>query len=240
MRCISNWRFTVASLIGNLLASAAFAQLVEVPSLPDFGDSNNLAPFSSSEPMRYQQIYSASAFPHGGIIDKINFRHNEGSANVHGPIDFDLQVAISYAATTVATVSPVFAENIGDNFTIVFDGILTESHSAPGSPVFGFVLDVSDTFVYNPAHGDLLVQILRRHELQRAPTFDASFQAQQQVTTRVYAASLDAETGEVGLGFGDNQLYGLVTQFEFLPVPEPASLALAAVAATFLPRRRRT
>src|SRR5436190_166509 len=119
----------LASLMTALTGSA---QLVEIPNFSEFGNSNNLMPFSVSfDTARYQQIYSAGAFPYGGIIDKINFRHNEGGANVHGPTDFDVQVAFAYAATTVGTASPVFSDNIGDDFTVVFDEVITRSYSGP-------------------------------------------------------------------------------------------------------------
>ena len=50
-------------------------QLIQVP-FSGFGDVANAYPLSLG-PARYQQIYSASAFPYGGTIDKIMFRNEE-------------------------------------------------------------------------------------------------------------------------------------------------------------------
>src|SRR5688572_17020080 len=130
-----------------LFALPAGAQLVQVPDLSGFGNRNTRVPFSVVRPMRYQQIYFASAFPQGGIIDKIMFRNDEQLGANYGPTDIDLQIAFAYAATTGGPPSATFANNIGDNFTIVLDGVITESYSGPaGQTSFDFVLDVANTF----------------------------------------------------------------------------------------------
>jgi hypothetical protein len=209
----------ICFLAGLLAALPAGAQLVQVPNLSGFGNSNNLAPFLA--PMTYQQIYVSSAFPHGGIIDKIMFRYDEVFGKKNG-IDADLQIAFAYAATTVATASPTFADNIGDDVTIVLDGRVTESNVSSLPPTgFGLIFDVADTFHYDPSRGDLLVQFLVRQS--RLLVLDASDVPQQNVTTRIFADGFDTTTGRVGLGdFGPGP-YGLVTQFQF--VPESSAIA---------------
>jgi hypothetical protein len=91
------------------LPSNAFADVVQVPNLPGFGNTQNTLPFSGFGQTRYQQIYAASEFPHDGIIDKIMFRHDELTDVLYGPTDIDVQVAFAYAATTVNTASTTFA-----------------------------------------------------------------------------------------------------------------------------------
>lgn len=206
------------------VALPASAQLVQVPDLSGFGNSNNFLPFSSIfGPLRYQQIYASSAFPHGGTIDKIMFRNDEDFFRTYAT-DIDIQVAFAYAATTVDTASPTFANNIGDDFTIVLDEVITESNvgSLPAA-TFDFVLDVANIFTYDTTQGDLLVQILVRDQYA-ITVFDGSDHIQQQVTTRIWSYGVNAATGQVGPGAGNSRPFGLVTQFQF--VPEPSSFAL--------------
>src|SRR4051812_13842304 len=107
----------VSMLTTFLVVCSTGAQLVQVPDLSGFGNQSNAYPFSSLiGPMRYQQIYASSAFPHGGIIDNIMFRNDKDTGRLYAPTDIDVQVAFAYAATIVRTASPTFANNIGDNF----------------------------------------------------------------------------------------------------------------------------
>src|SRR5207245_2532162 len=70
--------------------------------------------------MRYQQIYSHTEFLQGGIIDALRFRRASGQAPFTStPID--IKITLSYAARTVATASPVFADNIGPSAVTVLD-----------------------------------------------------------------------------------------------------------------------
>lgn len=224
-----------------LSALPAGAQLVQVPNLPEFGNSNNKFPFSPhSFPMRYQQIYASSAFPHGGIIDKIKFRHDQGEGMFNTyEVEIDIQVAFAYAATTVDTPSPVFDYNIGNDFTIVFDGTTFQSHQgAPPTLDFKFILDVANTFTYDPSRGDLLMQVLVRDPSADFTVFDASGSPQQNVTTRIWSLGTDATIGTIGLPCCPMGPYGLVTQFEF--IPEPSSIAqLGAMLLLMIAHRRR-
>ena len=236
-------RSVVAYVLATQLAAcSAKAQLVQVPNLPEpfFGNSNTIFPFSYGfGSLRYQQIYAANAFPNGGVIDKLMFRNDEGNGVLYGPLDIDLQIAFAYSARTVLTASPAFADNIGDDFTIVLDRVSTVSFDGSPSPyAFDFVLDVENNFNYDPLRGDLLVQILIRN--QNAFTlFDASTSTQQGVTTRIWNSTegINATTGAVGVSQVIGNLYGLVTQFEI--VPEPSTLALLAIGCAAIGYRRR-
>ena len=212
--------------------ASASGPLVQVPNLSGFGNSNNVAPFFTGfAPMRYQQIYAASAFPQGGTIDKFMFRSDEQFGSKYGPTSIDLQVAFAYAATTVNNPSTVFANNIGTDFTVVLDGVITRSNNGPlPTSSFDFVFDVANTFNYDPTKGDLLVQILARNRGLQFTSFDASLSPQQNVTARIVSdgttSGLTATTGMLN-NIDPLQPYGLVTQFEFVSVPEPSCLALA-------------
>jgi hypothetical protein len=222
------------------LAQSASAHIIQVPSLAEFGNDNNQYPFSASSPIRYQQIYAASEFDQAGLIDKIRFRYDEHVSDNYGPTAIDLQIGIAYAATTVATASPSFTDNIGDDFTIVFDGVMSWSNE-PSSPTmnFDFLLDIENTFAYDPTRGDLLLQILKR-DSNEFTGFDASTSVQQHVTQRIWNGGTNSATGYVGRGPGfDTAPFGLVTQFEFAQAPEPSTLALCLLALASLPTCRR-
>jgi hypothetical protein len=208
----------VIALFLFVISSSVSAVTVQIPNV-GAGDSANALPLSTpSGPTRYQQIYAASAFSRGGVIDQIRFRNDELYGLPYGPTSVSLQVSLAYAATTVQTASPVFANNIGNNLTVVLDGFVTLSNSGASSQTFDAVLDVSNTFSYDPSRGDLLVQILAR-EFNAFTFFDASSAAQQHVTTRIWSQfrNIDALAGEVGPGFSDHSNYGAVTEFVFVP-----------------------
>jgi hypothetical protein len=191
--------------------------LVEVPDLPGFGNRSDAVPFALSTPVRYQQIYAASEFPHGGVIDKIMFRHDELLGAIYSSSTFDLQVAFAHAVTTVHTASATFSNNIGSDFTVVLDGVITNSFSGPvGQPSFNFILDVANSFTYDPTGGDLLLQMIVR-ESDATAILDTSFNPEQFVTTRVYTTQLDQPRGMVGFAPSNQRTYGLVTQFAFVP-----------------------
>src|SRR5262249_30481362 len=133
------------------------------------GNSNNSWPFnlggSGNPSMRYQQIYMASQFPTGGLVDKIRFRQDGEFGTAFTTAGIDVQISLGYAARTVATASATFADNIGAGYVTVFDGLLTLS-SAPSSSVprpFDIVIDVADLFDYDPGQGDLLLDIRMRN-----------------------------------------------------------------------------
>ncbi|HVK17593.1 MAG TPA: S8 family serine peptidase [Fimbriiglobus sp.] len=178
------------------------------------GNTNNAWPFHigffGQPSMRYQQIYSAGAFSDSGVIDEVRFRSNGGAFSASG---IDVRIRLGYAATTVATVSPTFASNIGAGLVTVFDGLLSLSSSGVAS-LFDVVIDVADLFDYDPALGDLLLDIEVRNAAF-SQFLDASGFGQQTVTQRVFSfpGDVNATTGIVGIG--DSTPYGLVTQFGF-------------------------
>ena len=210
------------------LATAASPILVQVPHLPRPADSSNAIPLSNAD-VRYQQIYSASAFEQPGILDRFMFRTDDVDRFLYNS-DVDLQIGVGYAATTVATASSDFDANVGNSFQVLHDGAMRFSNLLVLGPNgFDFVLDVPDLFLYDPKVGDLLIEIRVRHVNDFA-FLDASTSSQQSVTTRIWSIDgIDDTSGIVGLNRNTPGPYGLVTQFEFFPIPEPSSWILAAM-----------
>jgi hypothetical protein len=151
------------------------------------------------------------------------FRRDELVGATNPNVTLDLQIAFSHAATTVHTASATFTNNIGSDFSVAFDDVVTTSLSGPiGPSSFNFVLDVANNFIYDPTLGDLLVQMIVR-DSDAEVILDSSFNPEQFVTTRIFSTDLSNPRGMVGFAPTNQRTYGLVTQFAF--VPEPSAIA---------------
>ncbi|HUW84368.1 MAG TPA: M36 family metallopeptidase [Phycisphaerae bacterium] len=202
------------------------------------GNSDNGWPFNLAlgERRRYQQIYSAAEVETSGVISAIRFRPDGDYGDPFGPTAHQVQVYLGHAATTVATASPTFADNIGPGYTLVYDGPLALSSADVGSPpAFDIIIDVNDVFSYDPAQGDLLMEV-KVVIAADSTQFDADgLSTSQTATTRISAENIDDPVGVVGLTGGE--AYGLVTMFCFgggapaatsLVSPAPAGAVNAA------------
>jgi len=173
---------------------------------------------------RYQQVYSASDFSSELDISGVTFFLTQ-SVPYSGTLGY--LDGGTYTVSLSTTSEPVdglnlsnFDANVGADNTMIFSG------SLPASVPFGgsFTLENAGTFLYNPAAGNLLMDI--------------------QITGITAPSSftlLDARNGTAGgifsradnLSTGSND-YGLVTQFDAtvpgIPainaIPEPSSIAL--------------
>jgi len=198
------------------------------------GDSANAFPFNigrygSPTSQRYQQIYAPNQFSGlGGTISQIRFRADATSGQAFPPTNMNVDIYLGYAATTTTNPSPTFANNIGPQYTMVYSGSLTLSSAATGGPPHNFdiIVDVQDSFSYDPAVGPLLLDVFM-YSRPYTTYFDAS-SASQNATARIYASgSVSDPSGTVGYN------YGLVTMFCFdgatpLELNEPAS-SMAAI-----------
>lgn len=204
-----------AGALGAVTPTAANGGVVPLANTNTDGNFNNSFPFNIGgfgiPNMRYQQIYAASQFSSAGLIDVLRFRQDPAFSNTFS-VTLDMKITLSYAARSPSTASPVFAENIGAGAVTVFDGLMTiSSPNAQTTPrPFDIVVDVANTFRYDPSLGDLLVDISMRNSPTIFVAFDAVADAQAAgVTTRIYQTNVNAPTGEVGTN-------GLVTRFDLL------------------------
>ncbi len=215
-----------AAVLGQLTVDAPVVPNANLDLVPNFSGNAFpliLDPFGIPS-MRYQQIYAADQFANGGVIDELRFRRALGTDTISN-LELDVEIRLSYAATSVLTSSANFAENVGSDVTTVYNGPLTISSSATVVPFdFDAVIDVDDTFVYDPSRGDLLVDFLVRDSNYSFPAyFEAtSYPAADDATTRIFAESVDAEWGTVGYRNYEHSPYGLVTQIAFDTPPDPA------------------
>jgi hypothetical protein len=218
------------ALVGTL--SPVNAQNVVVPNaLANVeGNANNGLPFNISAfnltSERYQQVYGSGDF--GAItgptlITAITFRPDSGGAAFNSTLP-NVQINLSTTAAAVDALSTTFANNVGANDTVVFSGALPLSSNAIGGPPHNFdiVITLQTPFLYNPANGNLLMDV-RNFGGGGTTQFDA-------VSTVGDAVSRVGTftTGNVNSPTADfSDSLGLVTQFTFsASVPEPSVVLL--------------
>jgi hypothetical protein len=188
------------------------------------GNDSNFGPFFSNS-VRYQQVFAASQFSSftGPMkITQIAFRPDGAVTDASLIARFDsVRIDLSTTKSTPSTLSTQFANNVGGDDKTVFDSFVFMNApvtGASGGPKdFTFKLAV-DPFIYDPSQGDLLLDV---RAFESGGGISAAFDAQSNspFTAHVDAASSAATSG----GFFAS---GLVTEFQFAPVPEPSSLTL--------------
>jgi hypothetical protein len=189
------------------------------------GDTGNLFPILSPQPIRYQQVYDHSQFvgfaAGGEYITQMAFR-------VHSPgIPFTasistLQVNLSTTANAADALSPTFAQNVGADDTVVFPSAAIQfstavSGPADGPQAFDLVVTFTTPFHYDPSKGNLLVDIRNSSGATHNPANDQQIDA---VSTggdgisRVYnlGDAAAATAGQTGGGF-QMDTFGAVTRF---------------------------
>jgi hypothetical protein len=176
------------------------------------GNSNNSYPFNTTT-MRYQQIYASSEFPGPVAISAVTFRL-DGDVGVTFSATYDLQINFCHAATTVATISTTFANNIGNDLTTVLDtGSLALASTFVGSPnPLDITITFTSVFHYAPSTADLLMEVKLRSKTGGASSLDAVNVGSSPKTSRINATSGPSAT--TGADDAPN-FAGLVTQFTF-------------------------
>jgi|GEM_PF-2247770 len=184
-------------------------------------DTGNLFPLFSAQPIRYQQVFASSQFSRfttgGELITSIAFRG-------HGPgIPFtatipQLQVSLSTTSKLPDGLSSTFVDNVGADATQVFSGPLQTSVTFTGGPTdFEVVINFTTPFFYDPAKGNLLLDVTNTQGGTEVPLdqqeLDGTFTLGDSVS-RVYnygnASAVVA--GQPG-GVDEKDTYGLVAQF---------------------------
>jgi len=176
--------------------------------------------------MRYQQVYAASQFfdirNEGGFIDYIAFRLDGGCGGAQGQSAASLQIDLSTTVKGPDSLSPVFAQNVGLDDTVVRGPSTFTILLGCGSTPEPFELIVLDRpFFYNPNAGNLLLDIRNYSGPNQASglALDAQNMPGDSIS-RIVAFNVNAATADVV----DSK--GFVTLFGIQPVPEPSTWAL--------------
>ena len=222
-------------LLGAINPAHAIVPTVVVPNSARTteGNTNNGYPFDLGQTgltsQRYQQLYAASQFGSGGLITQIIFRPDATSGQAFTSTLSDIQIDLSTTSAADDGLSTTFANNVGANDTVVFArGPLTLSSAFTGPPNgpkdFDIIITLTTPFLYNPAMGNLLLDV-RNFGGGSTCSFDAVFTPADGVSRVFSLTGVNATTGST-------DTLGLVTGFNI--VPEPGTAMLLAGGGTLL------
>jgi hypothetical protein len=221
--------FAASSLLLLLCAPLARADGIVVPNTLATveGNDNNFGPFFNNS-VRYQQVFSASQFPSSTgplMITQIAFRPDGSVTDPSLIIRFDsVQIDLSTTSRTPSTLSTLFASNVGADDTTVFNSFVFVNAPVtgpPGGPKDFTVSFALKPFIYDPSAGDLLLDV---RAVESGGGISAPFDAE---SNNPFTAHLDAP--DISAASGTSFATGLVTEFQFTPVPEPSTLVLASL-----------
>ncbi len=131
---------------------------------------------------------------------------------------FELRLSTTDVALNQSSL--VFAENIGPDETIVYDGPITWSTNntgpAGGPKDFDYVIEFQSPFVYEPSQGNLLLDIFAGGFIGDGEPFD--FEVSNPVTSTVTASNVNALVA--------TSRNNSANAFQFIFVPEPSSAVI--------------
>ena len=246
-----------ASLAALVFASSAPAEMADFiivpPSLENSqGGLGGTTPFAfpTTTGIRTQIVYDASLFSAVAgpqLITAIQFRPIDPTGGFFGDTLNVSNVTLRLSTTARSDenrnpLSATFADNIGADVTTVYSGPLsltTSSTMLPnGTRAFDYIIPLQNSFVYNPAAGNLLLDTnVPTGERVRGnaffgsfPRFDTTSRIDDGIYSVINTTSGDATTGRLASS-------GPVTRFavsEVRAVPAPTSITLMIVAAACL------
>ena len=165
----ASWRLfivRVAFLFGLAAATGTVrpAVLVVPNSLEDADDSFGSGTLRAAG-LRMQFVYGSVHFPPdiGVLITELRFRPDRAAGFAFTGVIASLQVNLSTTTRNPDELSTVYAQNVGVDDLVVFSGTLPVSSQFTGPPfgpkTFDIVIPLTTPFLYNPAAGNLLVDI---------------------------------------------------------------------------------
>lgn len=187
-------------------------------------------PFGSAgspNTQRYQQVYNGSSFGFTGpqLITQIAFRPDASYGSSFSTTIPNIQINLSTSSKSANNLCTTFADNIGADNTVVFaPGSLNLSSSFAAGPgntkAFDIIIPLTTPFLYDPAQGSLLMDVVLRNSGFASPVhyFDtqtSSADGIARVTT--YLGNYTTAAADIA------DTTGLITQFSFTPVPEPST-----------------
>jgi hypothetical protein len=193
--------FRNAALVVALLATSHRANAVAPVTIPSTvrdaeGNSDNLYPFNGGS-MRYQQVIAASEFPGGArTITRIVLRPDAADGVAFSETLSNVQINLTTTPKAPNNLSKTFADNLGSDNTVVFQGelALSSAHSSVpgGAKDFDIVITLQTPFEYNPATGNLLLDI-RNSSGTKTTQLDAHDAPDS--TARVWSDDVNSPTG---------------------------------------------
>jgi hypothetical protein len=208
------------------LCVAQSAIRVVVPNNLESSEGNTIASFPFdcfNGSMRYQQVYAASHFSAisnaGGFINSISYRLDSPCLTGDGQVIPSLQIDLSTTSKAPDSLSPVFAENVGVNDTIVRGpGSLTMSSScSPGTKPqsFQLLIQFDRPFFYDPSAGNLLLDV-RNYSGPQPDNSCIYIDGENAIGDSISSIlSFDVNASAAS----DISSLGFVNRFEIIPIP---------------------
>ncbi len=173
---------------------------------------------------REQALYEASLFPaHPIVITEFSFRPNIGDGEVGRAFSNQisaLRISLSTSTKQADNLSSTFADNVGADATVVLDSpvVLTSGFTGPadGPKDFDVVIPFDQPFLYDPAGGNLLVDI-KDSSGEPTTSVDAA-NASSDKASRVVAVDPDAEDGVPDTGADVLQIQYFAAAVDSAPV----------------------
>jgi hypothetical protein len=215
----------VSAVLLIALSSVARADEVTV-GVADTGDCYpfmcNDSGTGSGLAIEYQQVYSSSEFSGPMLITSETFY--DLYAQMFGGDDLLFGGNYTFSLSTTSADVNMLGTDLADNLGADDTTVLTYSAS-PGGEMFGtdFTFTNTTPFLYNPADGNLLLDITVEDQDNLVNALGNSYNDADDTgmeTSRAYEFTGDATTA-----VADST--GLVTTFETTPVPEPSTFVLA-------------
>jgi hypothetical protein len=189
------------------------------------GNSSLIGPFDTNvfgvPSQRYQQVFAASALvstPQPHLITHMAFRPDATHGEAFSATIPNIRINLSTTSQVPDGLSNTFAENVGADDTVVFNGALPLSSAVTGPDggpkAFDIVIMLQTPFWYDPTAGNLLLDV-RNFEAAVTTVFDAEMTEGDPIS--------HVETGPFGgvnsptAQFADTT--GLVVRFTLTPVP---------------------
>ena len=138
-----------------ITVAPVFADDVIVGSPSDAG-TGNCYPFGCAYSGEYQQVYTSSQFATGPVlITGLEFFNTQFDVGATGMNSGNWAISLSTASVDWNTIGTTYANNIGPDNTLVFNGDLSQPWS------FGDTLTIGLTtpFTYDPSQGNLLMDV---------------------------------------------------------------------------------
>jgi hypothetical protein len=183
---------------------------------------------------RYQQVYSASDFSAlptpGGIISRLGFVGQPGTDTLPNGIYIrEIEIRLSTTQRAVDSLSPVFADNVGLNETIVFPrGRMDLRPDPQGGP---WIVPFTLPFLYTPSDGNLMMDVRVYQGIAFAsgpPPPPVNFECLGWLNPNDTVSQASVHDANATTALAVNT-YGLLTYFYATPVPEPGTCALFSI-----------
>ena len=221
--------FAAAAIIVAILGSVqtVCGDSIVIPNVLANTEGNSSIRFNPN--LRFQQVHAAAEFssPGGPVsITRIAFRPDgQFGFAFAGAINPYLQVNLSTTGRAPDGLSATFANNIGADEIVAYSGSITFSSGftgpAGGPKDFDVIINLARPFIYNPAAGNLLMDVRSVGALFGPSGFFTDLQISSSDGVSRVEGRIDSSTG------GSNS-EAIVTHFTYspTPVPEPATIVL--------------